>query len=90
MDHLETLCRDISADWACTDDIILSTNLHIEYIEAQGVSYFVEWKEHICAAVGKIKLAEISVTNIQQELIERTNLSTKHDDKFGDDLQQFF
>ena len=46
------------------DERILYTNLWIADVEAQGVSHFPEWKEHVQASVGQIKVAEISVKNI--------------------------
>ena len=55
------LCRDVLADQVWVDKIILSTNLRLADIEAQGVFHFPEWKEHVQAAVGQIKMAEISV-----------------------------
>ena len=64
-----TLRGDILEDWTWVEDIIYSTNLliaDIADIEAQGVSKFSEWKEHVQAAVGQVKAAEISVKNLQQ------------------------
>ena len=34
---LGNLCRDVSADWAWADERILSTNLRLADIDAQGV-----------------------------------------------------
>ena len=44
VDLLRTLCRDVLEDWVRVDDITLSKNLRLTYIEAQGVSHFIEWK----------------------------------------------
>ena len=38
---LVNLCRDVLAYWAWVDEIILSTNLQLADIEAQGVSHFI-------------------------------------------------
>ena len=60
-----------------------SANLRIADIDAQGVYHVPEWKEHVRAAVGQVKAAEISVKTPKQELIEFANSSTKHDGKLG-------
>ena len=78
---LGDLCRYFLENWAQVDERILSTNLRLADIEAQGVSHFPEWKQHVWAAVGQIKVAEISVKTLQQELTELTNSSTKHKDE---------
>ena len=80
---LGTLCRGASEDRVWVDESILSTNLRLANIEAQGVSHFPEWKEHIRAAVGQINMAETPVKTIQQELMELTKLSTKHNEELG-------
>ena len=61
MDLLDNLCRDVSADRTWVDESILSTNLRLADIEAQGVSHFPEWKEHIQASVGQINVADMSI-----------------------------
>ena len=61
VDLLGNICRDASADWAWVDESIISTNLRLADIEAQGVSHFPEWKEHVQASVGQINLAEMSI-----------------------------
>ena len=66
---LGTLCRAVSVGWAWVVDSILSTNLRLADIEAQGVSCFLECKEHVRTAVEQIQVAEISVKTLQQELI---------------------
>ena len=66
MDLLVTLCRNVSENWVWVDEIIISTNLCLAYIEAQGVSRFPECKEHVQAAVEQIKVVDVSVKNLQQ------------------------
>ena len=63
---LGTLCRDVFAYRAWTNKSILSTHLHLEGIELQGVSQFPEYKEHVQLDVGQIKVTEIPVKTIQQ------------------------
>ena len=58
------LCRDVLAYWSWVDESILSTNLRLEEIEAQGVSRFPERKEHFWAAVGEIMELEIYVKTL--------------------------
>ena len=70
-------------DHTWLEESIHSTNLRLAKIEAQGVSHFTEWKEHVHTAVGQVKAANISVKALQQELIALTNSSTKHDDWLG-------
>ena len=65
------------------EESIHSTNLRLTEIEAQGVFHFPKWREHIWATMEQVKEAAISVKTLQQELIELTNSSTKHDDKLG-------
>ena len=65
------------------DESILSTKLRLANIEAQVASHFPEWKEHVRATVGQIKVADTSVKTLQQELIELTNLYTKYNYKLG-------
>ena len=60
-----------------------STNLRLADIEVQGVSQFTEWKEHVRKFVGKVKAEEIYIKTLQQELLELTNSSNKHDHKLG-------
>ena len=69
MEILGTLCGYVLADRTWVEDSIHSTNLRLAYIEAQGVSYFPEWREHFQVAVGQVKVAEKSVKTLQQELI---------------------
>ena len=48
------------------DESIISINMRLAEIEAQGVSHFPEWKEHVQAAVVQKKVAEMSIKNLQQ------------------------
>ena len=61
MDLLGDLCRDVSAYQVWLNESILSTNLRLSDIEAQGLSHFTEWKDHVQAAVGQIKVTDMSV-----------------------------
>ena len=61
VDLLGNLCRDVLADRVWVDESILSTNLRLSDIEAQGLSHFTEWKDHVQAAVGQIKVTDMSV-----------------------------
>ena len=45
--------------------------------------HFLERKEHVREAVEQVKEVDIYLKTMQQELIELTNLSTKHDDDLG-------
>ena len=54
---LGTLCRDVLADRVWVYESILSTNLRLEDIEAQGVYHFPVWKENVQEAVVQIKVA---------------------------------
>ena len=66
MDLLGNMCRYVSADRVWVDEGIISTNMRLTDIEAQDVSRFPEWKEHVRAAVGQINVADISVKTLQQ------------------------
>ena len=65
------------------EESIHSKNLHLVDVEAQGVSQFTEWKEHVRKFVGKVKAEEIYIKTLQQELLKLTNSSNKHDDELG-------
>ena len=80
MEILGKMCGDVSADLLWLEESIQPTNLRLADIDAQGVSHFPEFKEHVQEVVAQVKAAEISVKNLQQELIELTNSSTKYDD----------
>ena len=56
VDLLGTLCRYFLVDRAWVDKSILSTNLRLADIEAQGMSHFPSLKEHVHSAVGQIKV----------------------------------
>ena len=47
---LGNLCRYVLADRVWVDESILSTKMWLEDIEAQGVSHFTEWKDHVRAS----------------------------------------
>ena len=53
---LGILCGDVLSYRAWVDDSIHSTNLRLVGIEAQGVSRFPEWNEHVREAVGQVKV----------------------------------
>ena len=82
---LGDLCRDVLEDRAWVDESILSKNLKLADIESQDVYNFLEYKEHVWAAIRQIT-AEIPVKNLKQKLVELTNSSTKH----NDELQMIF
>jgi len=53
---LRTLCGDVSDNLVWVDESIHSTKLRLANIEAQDVSHFSEWKEHVRADVGQLKM----------------------------------
>ena len=80
---LGTMCGEFSVYQMWAEESIHSTNLRLADIEAQVVSHFTEWTDHVQAAMGQVKTTDISVKNFQQELIELTNSYIKHYDELG-------
>ena len=68
-----TLCEDILANCLWVEDSIHSIKLRLVAIEAQGVTQFQVWKDHVWVAVGQVNMEDISVKTLQQELIELNN-----------------
>ena len=58
---LGTLCRNVLDDRTWVEESINSINLQLVAIEAQGVAHFIEWREHVWAAVRKVNATEIYV-----------------------------
>ena len=83
MELLVTLCGYVATYRNWVEDSIYSTKLWLANIEAQGVSHFQEWKEHVRSTVVHVKAVEISVKTLQHDSIELTNLSNKHDEELG-------
>ena len=81
MEILVTVCGDVSTDRTWMEESINFIKFGFADIEEQGVSHSTEWKDHVWSEVGQVKVTEIFIKALQQELIELTNSSIKYDDE---------